>query len=65
MGHNHIVSVSRLRCERDLGQRLSCLLCPDHIGTVRQSAIESVDSVSKDGPNTAIYVIHYERTKSR
>ena len=54
-----------MRCERDLGQRLSCLFCPDHIGTVRQSAIESVDSVSKDGPDTSIYVIHYERTKSR
>ena len=34
---NHIVSVSRLRCERDSGQRLSSRCCPAHIETVGQS----------------------------
>ena len=29
----------------------------------QRSIIESVDSISRDGPDTSIYVIHYKKSK--
>ena len=40
-GHNRIVPVSQVRCERDSEQRLSSQCCPDHIRTVGQSGMHT------------------------